>query len=236
MIQKLLMLDGSPKVKPGNSNMLGVHLMEGLDSKLFETKQLRIVDFLRGKDQSEELVREVNDCDYMLLTFPLYVDCPPALVIKAMKIIDESRKAEKPEKDQKMMAISNCGFPEPHQNESALDTCRIFAEKTGFKWMGGIGVAGLTGVVSNDGLKKDVAQAPLKSFGMKTKNFSKGLDTAAKAISQGEPLTSDGSHILLKQALPPRMYCWVGKRMWRGYAKRNGALEKFNDRPLQQEA
>ncbi len=234
MTKKILMLEGSTKVKPGNSYMLGVYLLQKLNPEKYENRIIRITDSLKSKDKLDDLFQAVNECDLMILTFPLYADCQPAMVIKIMDLIAKNRREKKQEKEQQMIAMCNSGFPEPHQNETALDICRIFAKETGFLWNGGIGVGGFAGVVFMGSLKKKPESPSVASFGIKGKKIMKGLDAVANSLNQGRSIAKNGRHKLIKQMLPPRAICHAGNYVWRCFAKENGVLHRINDRPYEQ--
>lgn len=231
MTQIFLMLEGSPKVRLSNSYILGKYLLDKLSPKKFEKVEIRIIDSYKSKNKLDNLLRAVNDCDYLMLTFPLYFDAPPAIVIKTMDLIAEYRRDKKQDKEQQMIAICNNGYPEPRLSETALDICRIFAKETGFLWNGGVGVAGFTGVVFLESLKKKVESPSLPSFGIKAKKIIKGLNKVVKLLNQDCVITENGKYRLIKQFLPPWLYYRIGHYVWRSHAKKNGTLHRLNDRP-----
>ena len=224
MIGRALLLIGSPRGDRSNSIQIGSYLTDRLQEKGVEIEKLLIIRLLGTDEGQRQLLTAVDAADLIVLAFPLYVDCLPSQTIRAMELIQEHRKAN--QKKQKLMAIVNSGFPEPHQNQIAADICRKFAAEAGFEWMGcariGIGMA--------------VRARPLEETKKLTGKLMKGLDQAAELLADGKPLTPQVESKLYLSLMSPLMVMFMRARfntIWDNMASPY-ALERMYDRPYNQ--
>jgi hypothetical protein len=167
------------------------------------------------------LLQMINSSDLIILSFPLYIDCLPAPVIKAMEIIKIERDISKSDRDQNLIAISNNGFPEASQNMTALQICKIFSKDCGFVWKGGIAVGG-GGVING---------IPLKKRGGVVRNIVKGLDIAAQVLIDGKVIPQEAIDLISKKMIPSALYRFFGNFGWKMQARRYGVKEKLKDKP-----
>jgi hypothetical protein len=161
----------------------------------------------------------------VVLSFPLYVDNLPAAVIKALELIAQQRRTLEQPKTQRFLAISNSGFPEARQNETALAICRRFAQETGFTWAGGLALGGGPSI---DG-------KPLHQAGGMVRNVTKALDLAADALADGQAVPQEAISLMAKPLIPAWAYRLMGGLGWRQQAKRFGAQKRLSERPYQPE-
>ena len=75
---------------------------------------------------------------------------------------------------QKMVAISNSGFPESSHNDLSLSISRRFAVECGFEWAGGFALGG----------GESIGGQPLEKAGRRVRNVRKSLELAADALGQ----------------------------------------------------
>ncbi len=122
-----------------------------------------------------------------------------------------------------LLAISNCGFPEAHQNVTALAICRQFAEETGMEWIGGLALGGGQSI---DGR--------LEKLGRLAGNLKKSLDLAAAALVAGKPLPEKAEALMAMPLMPKWFYLWMAKMRGRRTAIKNGVWGRINDRPYLQ--
>lgn len=165
----------------------------------------------------------IDEIDYLILSSPLYIDCLPSQMIHALKIIKEHRKVNK-RKSQKLIAISNGGFPEGKQNNTALEICRRFAIESGFEWLGGLPLGGGAGI---DG-------KPLDRFGIHSKRLIKSLDLSVEALSNGEPIP-DNAIRLMDRFTTSKGYPIIVRIGIRLIAKKNGVLSRIHDQPFKKD-
>ncbi|MHB9094905.1 MAG: NAD(P)H-dependent oxidoreductase [Eubacteriales bacterium] len=226
-VKKALLLVGSPKYKGSSSASLGVYLLERLSEKGVVTENLHINRILKRAEGEKELLEAVNDCDILILSFPLYVDSLPAGTIKALEIIarDRAQNRSRVEKagQQVMLAICQNGFPEAHQNNTALAICRCFASEAGFTWAGGLALGG-GGAIDGQ---------PLEKLGGMMRNVRNALDLTAGALAEGRPVPEEADGLMRKPSMPGWIYLFIGNLMWKIRARKNGAFKKINDRPYE---
>lgn len=217
--KRTILLVGSPKMSGSSSESLGSYLLNRLADKGYITEKLQVNHCLKTPARQEELFAAVESCDILILAFPLYVDSLPSGVIKAMELLAQNR-AEKTTK-QVMLAICNSGFPEAHQNDTALAICRCFAKETGFAWAGGLSLGG-GGAINGQ---------PLEKLGGMMKNVRKALDLTAQALTDGNSVPEEAFVLFRKSFIPRLLYLFIGNLGWKIQARRNGVLKKINDRP-----
>ena len=221
--RRVLFLIGSPKGSKSTSGSLGTYLLKGLNHNGFDTEKVYIYPSVKSDKGRENLLAAIDRSDILILVFPLYVDSLPSLVIRAMELIAEHRKKITNPKKQMFAAITNCGFPEAHQTDTALSICRRFAQEIGMEWLGGLGL-GMGGVVNGK---------PLEKLGFMTRNVRKSLDLTAAALAIGGRVPQEAVDLMSKRFMPAWLYLWFGNMGWKRHAKKNKVLQKIDDRPYQ---
>jgi hypothetical protein len=170
------------------------------------------------------LLAAADLADVLVIAFPLYVDSLPYLVIRAMEHIARHRQARGEGKSQRLVSIANCGFPEAHQNDTALAICRQFAREAGFEWAGGLALGG--GEAING---KSLSQVK----GM-ARNVIKSLDLTADALAEGQMVPQEAVGAMATPITPAWAYALLGGMGWKRRAKKHGAQKKLRDRPYHQ--
>ena len=218
---KALLLIGSPKGENSTSASFGNYLtskLEELGMKIEKGFTHRLVS---REETIQNLFKMIDKADLIILSFPLYVDCLPAPVIKAMELIKEERNKIESKKSQDFIAICNNGFPEASQNVIALQICRIFSRDCGFIWKGGIAYGG-GGAING---------IPLKERGGMVRNVMKGLDIAAQALKDGKDIPQEAIDLISKKIIPYNIYRVFGNLGWRLQARKYGVKKKLKDKP-----
>lgn len=218
-----LLLVGSPRGQKSTSMSLGTYLLDQLDEQGLKTETVFIQRSLKSEKGCEKLLGAINKADLLILAFPLYVDSLPAPVTKALELIRKHRKTTENPKVQRLLAISNSGFPETHQNETALAICRIFASEVGIDWAGGLALGGGEAI---DG-------RPLQEVSGRARHAIKSLSLTAAALAKEEPVPTEAVDRMAKSIVPKRMYLWFGKRRWTKQGKQHGTEKQLYDRPHQ---
>jgi multimeric flavodoxin WrbA len=221
--KRALVLIGSPKGPRSTSESLGTYLLNGLKEKSCDTEKVYIYPSVKFDKGQEDLLSAVDRSDILILVFPLYVDSLPSLVIEAMEVIAAHRKKITHPKKQIFAAITNCGFPEALQTDTALAICRRFAVETGMEWFGGLGL-GMGGAID---------RKPLEKLGFMTRNVRKSLDLAASALASDAAIPQEAVDLMSKRLMPAWVYLWFGNMGWKRHAKKNRVLEKIDDQPYQ---
>lgn len=222
--KQVLLLIGSPRPSRSTSESLGTYLLNRLHENGIETETLIIHRSLKSDEQQEALLSATDRADLIILAFPLYVDSLPALVIKTLELIAKRRQTRQISKKQGLLCIVNNGFPEAHQNDTALAICRRFAREAKFEWSGGLALGGGGAI---DG-------KPLVSLRGMVRNVRKSLDLTADALIEDKPVPQEAVELMAKPLIPAWIYRMVGSFGWKRQAKKHGAHKKLDDRPYQQ--
>lgn len=204
--KKALLLVGSPKPKSSISESLGGYLLEKLQSKGYDINITTVSQIL--KSDVEEFFSELDNIDIVIVAFPLYIDGLPTPLIRVLELIEKNRREKQLVKKQSLLAISNGGYPEAFHNDTAIKICRLFAERNGFKWLGGLAI----------GQGALLHGRPLSRKGT-TSKVAKALDIVADAIEAGEDIPAEAVKLMKKGMLPAfayLAYCRVG---WNYLAK-----------------
>jgi multimeric flavodoxin WrbA len=228
-IRNALLLVGSPRTKKSTSHALGSYLFEQLSARKIETKTIHIHTSIRSAERMKTLLAEVNAADLVLLAFPLYVDSLPAPTIEALERIAAHRASNvgtNPHQTRRQLfaAISNCGFPEPHHNATALAICANFAQQTGFNWAGSLSLGAGEGMIHG---------MPLSELDGRVILLKKALDLAAEALAEGQAIPDEARKLLVKTFIPAWMYRWMGIYGWRQQAKQYGMQRSLKRRPYE---
>lgn len=214
------LLVGSPRGTQSTSESLGNYLLDRLREHGFATETLRI-GALKTALHQQRLLTAVQNCQVLILSAPLYVDAPPAAVIRAMERIAEHRQTARPTGDQHLLAISNGGFPEALHHETALAIHRQFARECGFRWAGGLAL----------GMGEAIAGKPLRRLGGLVRGIRQALDLAADALAAGTPVPRAAVTAMATPLLPAWIYLWMAERRWRQEARRHGVARDLDRRP-----
>jgi len=220
VINRALLLVGSPRSHKSNSNSIGGYLFEQLRAQEIETETVYLYTLLRSEERMQALFNAIEAADLIVLVFPLYVDSIPAPVIDVLERIVSNRQGAKT-RQQLFASIANCGFPEAHHNTTALRICETFARQAGFEWAGSLALGG--GEV--------IAGKPLVQGGGRTFRLRKSLDLAAASIGKGLSIPIAAQEMIGKPAIPHWVYRMVGGIGWKKQAKRYGVQESLNKQP-----
>lgn len=220
---KVLLMVGSPKGDKSASNSIVSYLLEKFSESGVKAERTYIVRDIRTDEGTDKLISLVDDSDILILVSPLYVDSIPAITIKSMEKI-YGHKNDSFKKKQ-MMAIFNCGFPEPHHNDLAIDMCKKFASLSNMEWAGSVTI----------GMGASLEGQSLEKFSM-AKNLRNGLDMAVDALTKGKPVPKEAEIISSKPFMPVAiakfMMCMFGGMMW-GKMMDKEAKRKMYDRPYE---
>ncbi len=217
----VLLLVGSPKGSSSTSNSLGDYLISCLEQLGLTATKEYIYKLIKKEEGQKKLLAKVEEAGMIILAFPLYVDCLPAGVIKALEFIADHRKSKRDREKQGFAIIINCGFPETQHNNTAIAICKVFSREVGFEWMGALSL-GMGGAVGGGSLEE--------RRGM-VRNVIKGLDLAAQALAEGKDITDEATEFFGKKFIPISLYTKMGNMGWNKQAKKYGARKKIKDQP-----
>ncbi|KAF5038295.1 hypothetical protein DSECCO2_555750 [anaerobic digester metagenome] len=218
----VLFLIGSPKGKRSASHNFASYLEDQFKLKGVETETSYIVQHQKD-EKLKELVKKAREKELLVMVNPLYIDSIPAITINFME--EFTREEVSPGKKQKLLAVFNSGFPEPHHNNLAIRMCEIFAQKTGIEWVGGITI-GMGAAFESQGVE---------DAGFMSRNLKKGMDSIVDCLSLGNPVPSEAMLIASKPLLPlffaKHGMCWFGGRMWKGKVHDESIKRNMYERP-----
>ena len=120
-----------------------------------------------------------------------------------------------------MAVILNCGFPESQHNDTAIEICRIFAEKSEFHWLGGLSLGGGGGITG----KK------LTEAGRMARHAINALDMTATAFADNQSIPAEAVSVMAKPSIPKWLYKAVGNHGWKRQAKKLGTMGKLYQCP-----
>lgn len=221
--KKALLLVGSAKPQGhSSSEAIGVYLLDQLNKHGVDSEVHFVHRAMRSEARRQALQEAIGNADLFILAFPLYVDCLPYLVIKALEGIAAHLRRSGVDRQPRFLAIANCGFPEAHHNDVALDICRHFSEQAGLRWAGGLSLGG-GGMVGG---------RPLVESESRVRNITNALDQAALALAMNTPIPEQAEQMMAQPSIPNGMYTTMGNMGWVLAATREGALRKLRARPF----
>jgi len=222
-IKNALLLVGSPKGSQSTSDSLGGYLLKKLEEHGMITNKAYIHTSIKTDRDRTKFLKAVEDSDLLILSFPLYVDNLPSPVIASLEMIAEHRLTLKEARGQKLIAISNNGFPEARQNDTAIEICRRFALEIGIEWVGGLALGG----------GGTIAGRSLEAAGGMARNIMNALDLSAIALVEGKSIPAEAFNLFAKPLVPSWMFVWFGGQAWKRVAKQNGVQNRLYDRPYE---
>jgi hypothetical protein len=227
--RQALLLIGSPKGKNSTSYAIGRGLLDRLEAGGMKTETLTAAEALRSTEALHRMHLAMDAADFIVISFPLYVDALPAPLVQILELVAERRKggpgvapAAGP-RDQRLLAIVQCGFPETHQNQPAVDILRKFARETSFHWAGALAM-GMGGAVGG----KDLDKA-----GGMVRNVVKALDLAATSLLRNGNIPLEAQEIMGQPLMPKWLYLVMGNYGWRRRLKKYGVKKQAYARPYE---
>jgi multimeric flavodoxin WrbA len=215
-VKKALLLVGSPGEEKSVSNKVGSYLAEKFNARGIETEKAYVSMLIRPEAEADHLMSLVDPVDLLILASPLYVDCLPAIMVKAMETIYE-RRIKDGKKKQMLIAVLNCG-KDVHENDTAADICRRFAASTGMEWAGSIRI----------GMGRMLGRMELKETNEALKGLCKGLDMSAVALSEGKPIPAEAEELCSRPFITAEMMAAEAQRMAAVSKDKQGSLKAGN--------
>lgn len=220
-VQRATLLVGSPRPRGAStSEALGRYVLGCLRRDGVATEVLYL-PALRGPRVEARVAPAVAASDLVVLSSPVYVDALPAPVTAALERLAAARERWAHRAPPRLVAIVNCGFPEPHHTRTPLAICHAFAGAAGLAWAGGLGLGG----------GEALHGAPLDRAGRLAARVRRALELAAYALLAERPVPDEAIALLATPLVPPRLYTLLGNVRWLRDAHRHGALRRLWDRP-----
>ena len=154
-----------------------------------------------------------DDCDALVLCFPLYIDAVPSHfipVLQEWEVLFKTMSGKKP----KVYAIVNCGFFEEEHNHIVFEIVKNWCHRAELEWGMGLGI-GAGGVFA--ARPTDISQKRPK------KNIGRKMRMLADAIL----CLDSGDTMYISPNFPKFLYILMGNYGWVHLAKKNGI--KKND-------
>lgn len=214
MTPTALLINASPKAGRSTSHAIAEYLGKRLNDKGVEIKMRHI-----GKDDAD-LVELMDISDIVVFASPLYVDSLPSKMIALMEDLSSQKSART--RQQTMIAVINCGFPQSAQCATAITICSIFAKRMGFTWAGGLPM----------GMGEAAAGKTLEEAGGMMRRPRQALDMAADALTNGKEMPMEAVRLMAKPIIPTWLFLMMAERMWKQKAAANGCKEKLGDAPF----
>ncbi|MFP4354922.1 MAG: hypothetical protein ACLFUJ_07325 [Phycisphaerae bacterium] len=201
MVPSALLLLGSPKPVGSTSLSLGNEILDHLHRRGWQKQVIRIGSHIQPHDRLQRLCETVDQADAIILSFGLYVDSPPAVVIRAMEEISAHR-ATLPEetREPKLLTLVNCGLAEAAHAAAAIPSTRLFANQARLDWIGGMAM-GMSGMISGQ---------PLRQIGPMTRHLRYALELAADAIDAGRAVPDEAVALMGRPLIPEWLFQWFG--------------------------
>lgn len=221
MSDKVLLFIGSPKVGKSVSGTIGEYLCRGLEKRGVGVETVNIYKSLKTEDQFKTLAGQIQSAGSLVFIGPLYVDSLPAKVIEVLEFIYKENKHAGSSNAKRFSAISVCGFPEASQNSTALDIYQCFCQRTGFKWIGGLGIGMAEAFLS---------MSEKKAYPL-LRHVYKSFDMFADATAKGEKLPDQAVRLAARPVLPKWLFLLIATVTWKKAAKKNNVQDCIDAMP-----
>ncbi|WP_243311944.1 NADPH-dependent FMN reductase [Fundidesulfovibrio agrisoli] len=223
-MRRVLLLAGSPRAG-GVSLMLGRELLERMAALDFatEVRTLRVSGLLDAQEGRARLHAAFAWADTVVLSAPVYVDSPPAQVLKALEFLAaEPWRGDEPKR---FCALFCCGFPEASHTAICLDVSRIFARKAGLEWAGGLGFGG-SGALGGQSLA---------ARGRMAAPVARALDMAAQALTDGRPVPPEARELAAKPLIPKPLYLFLAESGFLSLAWKSRTITRLGAKPYEKQ-
>jgi ferredoxin-NADP reductase/NAD(P)H-dependent FMN reductase len=205
------------------SESLAHYLEHQLHASGAEVKSVSATAFARDKATSERAASQLAEADILVVAAPLYVDSLPYLGVLALEQVRNARLGGAGQRPARLVAIMNCGFPEPEQLRFAIAVLREFAREAGYVFAGALPVGG----------GEAIRGRALESVGGMTHDLRHAIDVAAAALASGEVIPEATSAAAARMFLPGPLFRLAGWWGWRSRAKAHGLrLGDLRGRPF----
>ena len=213
-VKNILLLVGSPHRNKSTSNSLGQYIIDNINEESFNIEKLYLQNSIKLEERKDLLINKVNDADIIILAYPLYMDTLPAVVIKALELIEDNIIKKK----RKFISICNCGYPKEKGMEVSQDICENFAENTGMEWLGSLSLAKGPLIMGK----------PIDKLGFMTGNIKIALDLTIKALEENEKIPKSADQNM-KMMIPNWLYVFMVNNIMRFRAIKDGGYGKYKN-------
>jgi hypothetical protein len=214
-VKNICFVNGSPKGKKSNS----LFFLNKLDSEMNESdynKNYIHVTSSINSGKVEEDFKIMSSADAIVFTFPLYVFCLPGVLMRFLEDYYMYLKSSNGyNKDVRVYAVVNCGFPEPIINNEAIRVLKNFCIRLNLNWRFAVSI-GMGEVV---GSTKDVKfmQRLCRKVYASIYEIKKDIENGIEAYVENKYVAPN---------FPVFLFRRIGKSHWIEAAKNNGLSEE----------
>ena len=213
-IKNIVLVSASPKVDQewAVSSFLAKSGEELLKDKSLNVETIFVRSTLLHH-KTEQAFETLQQADAIVLIFPLYIFCMPAMLTRFMQ--DFVAQYPVADRTSHVYAIVNCGFPESDINMEAMRVVECFARQTKREFLGGVMIGGGGMVIA---AKDAPFMRPI--FDLVDGMFARVVRDVSS--DQPEPL-------LITEASPkfPKWLYFVGGNSgWKSMARKNKVRQK----------
>jgi len=216
IIKHTAVISASPKPSENSASGFLAHYAEaalrgdGIDVRIINVRESLT------KNQTAKAFAYMAGADALVIIFPLYIFCLPAILMRFLQQYREYA-ASLPDNTQNpvVYAVVNCGFPEPEINREAVRVIGSFSEKIGAEFRFGVMIGG--GGMISGAKESPMVRKMLKDVGA-------ALERMKREIVSGGRGSAD--NVLTRVRIPRRFYYFMGNMSWRMLAWKNGLKRK----------
>jgi len=191
--KRLLLLNGSSR-KKGTSYSFSRTIKILAEDSGNRAEIVHAIDLFDGREDFEHLKALIEQSDIVAMIAPLYADTLPYFDIWLLeKLADEFKHVLR---GKEFFAIGQCGFPDITRIEPLINCCRLFAEETEMKWLGGLAYGG--GAILDGAL--------LEELGKKGEKITLGFKLALDNMLKGEEIGQNSQELLTVRI--PKLLFW----------------------------
>jgi hypothetical protein len=207
---KIAMINCSPKLIMQKEEPCASHTILMDAKKYFRRFHVHDMEDIHIKTSSitNEEIELLFSCDTWIFSFPIYAGGIPAHLLRFMTTVEEKAASSK-RTGYSICAIANGGLYEGNEALPALSMFRIWSEKCGFRWCGGIGIGG-------GWIYADTRRAYLNIAHKRT--YARKLSSFCEAIAEGHASLST----FCSPDMPKKRFTLYMNRRLRGMARSNG--------------
>lgn len=186
-VSSITLLSGSTRGRKTTSESMLNYLAEifpGTTSEVFRAYQVE-----KDPERLASLATSIQQSDLLLIIAPLYVDAPPASLLKVLHELVEHQSEKLRGKG--IFGIIHSGYMKPSHRAVSLSILHQFSRTAGMNWYGGMGFGGTS----------PVAGEPLQEAFF-TKNLRTCLEALTETFAEGNPLSDKFYSISDKKPVP----------------------------------
>ena len=177
----ICIINGSPRKEKSNSRII----IDYMSPMLGGNNIIKIHGIFENEASLREIERDIEECNALILVFPLYVDSVPSSMLEFMMKLEKRGTMDN---DTVVYCAVNNGFYEGIQNRIAIEQVRNWSKKIQVQWGQGIGIG--SGEILSYLKKVPLGERPLKNLGETLEKFTENI----KLLKKGEDIYINPSY------------------------------------------